>query len=68
MYFTPQQLSGGPRYNYKTRVGNWVEDWEAHETKIKSYMSRKEGDHLVVNKTQQKFAKSHQRVSPRHPR
>ena len=33
MYFTPQQLSGGPKFSYKTRVGNWVEDWEAHETK-----------------------------------
>ena len=33
MYFTPQQLSGGPRFGFKTRVGNWAEDQEAHETK-----------------------------------
>lgn len=28
MYFTPQQLSGGPKYNSKTRVGNWSEDYD----------------------------------------
>ena len=33
MYFTPQQLGGGPKFNNKTRVGNWQEDWEQHETK-----------------------------------
>lgn len=33
MYFTPQQLSGGPKYAHKTRVGNWVEDWEAQQNK-----------------------------------
>jgi len=31
--------------------------------RIKNYMSRKERDHLVVNQTQQKFSKSHARVS-----
>ena len=62
MYFTPQQLSGGPRYNFKTRVGNWVEDWEQHETKLKNYMSKKDGGALVINSTQQKYAKSFQHV------
>ena len=52
MYFTPQQLSGGPRYNFKTRVGNWVEDWEKHEHKLKTYMDKKETAKLVVNETQ----------------
>ena len=33
MYFTPQQLSGGPKFNHKTRVGNWQEDWESNDTK-----------------------------------
>ena len=28
MYFTPQQLSGGPKYTHGTRVGNWSEDYE----------------------------------------
>jgi hypothetical protein len=38
MYFTPQQLSGGPKFNNKTRIGNWYEDGEANETKVKDYM------------------------------
>ena len=33
------------------------------DNRLKGYMKRKEGAALVVNQTQQKFAKSHQRVS-----
>jgi hypothetical protein len=33
MQFTPQQLSGGPRYGHKTRLGNWNEDVETEEIK-----------------------------------
>ena len=33
MYYTSQQLSGGPKYNHKTRVGNWSEDHDMHDTK-----------------------------------
>jgi len=25
MQFTPQQLTGGPKYHHKTRIGNWSE-------------------------------------------
>jgi len=41
MYYTPQQMAGGPRYSHKTRAGNWNEDWEASESKLKSYLKRK---------------------------
>lgn len=63
MYFTPQQLSGGPRYSFKTRAGNWVEDKEMHDQKLKNYMDKKETAKLCVNETQQKFAKSLKKVS-----
>ena len=33
MYYTSQQLSGGPRYAPKTRIGNWSEDQDFNETK-----------------------------------
>lgn len=33
MQFTPQQLTGGPRFAHKTRVGNWLEDMELEEIK-----------------------------------
>lgn len=52
MYFTPQQLSGGPRYNFKTRMGNWSEDLEVHETKLKDYMAKKDNNALVITSVQ----------------
>jgi hypothetical protein len=52
-----------PGYNAKTRIGNWYEDKEAHETKVKDYMEQKNGDRLVVNQTQSKFAKAYAQVS-----
>jgi len=33
MQFTPQQASGGPKYNHKTKIGNWLEDLELEEMK-----------------------------------
>lgn len=63
MYFTPQQLSGGPKYNPKTRVGNWSEDQDANSTKIMDYMQKKEGNQLRLNLAQQKVANGTQRVS-----
>ena len=63
MYFTPQQLSGGPSFNAKTRIGNWYEEKEAQETLVKDYMNQKNSDRLVVNQTQAKFAKAYAQVS-----
>lgn len=33
MQFTPQQLSGGPKFSHTTRVGNWYEDQEQDDIK-----------------------------------
>ena len=63
MYFTPQQLSGGTSFSHSTRIGNWFEDQEATDAKIKNYMAQKEGDKLAVNHTQRKFALAAQRVN-----
>ena len=63
MYFTPQQLSGGPKFNAKTRIGNWYEDNEARETQVKDYMTQMNNDKLVVNQTQSKFTKAYAQVS-----
>jgi hypothetical protein len=62
MNFTPQQLSGGPKYSYKTKLGNWYEDMEEREERIKKYIKGKEENKLSVNLTQQKVAKSFKRV------
>ena len=62
MYFTPQQLSGGPKYSHKTRVGNWSEDLDLGNHVQKDYLDKKNKGKLVINQTQQKFAKAFQRV------
>ena len=62
MYFTPQQLSGGPKYSHKTRVGNWSEDFDLGNHMQKDYLDKKSKGKLMINQTQQKFAKAFQRV------
>lgn len=62
MYFTPQQLSGGPKYSHGTRVGNWSEDFDLAGHSQKEYLDKKDKGKLLINLTQQKFAKAFQRV------
>jgi hypothetical protein len=52
MYFTPQQLSGGPKYSCKTRVGNWSEDFDLAGTAQKDYLDKKNKGKLIINQTQ----------------
>ena len=62
MYFTPQQLSGGPKYTHGTRIGNWSEDFESEHVFQKNHLDKKDKDKLLINKIQRKFAKAFQRV------
>ena len=62
MYFTPQQLSGGPKYSAKTRVGNWSEDIDFSQHGQRDYLDKKAKGKLIINQTQEKFAKAFQRV------
>eukprot|EP00490_Sorites_sp_Unknown_P001008 CAMPEP_0114677624 /NCGR_PEP_ID=MMETSP0191-20121206/50761_1 /TAXON_ID=126664 /ORGANISM="Sorites sp." /LENGTH=299 /DNA_ID=CAMNT_0001950487 /DNA_START=45 /DNA_END=944 /DNA_ORIENTATION=- len=55
MQFTPQQLTGGPKYNHKTRIGNWSEDLELEEIKLKDYLKKKETGSLIVTAKQQQL-------------
>ena len=58
MYFTPQQLSGGPKYSQKTRVGNWNEDVDMDIYGMRQYYDKRDKNKLIVNTTQQRFAKA----------
>lgn len=58
MQFTPQQLTGGPKFQHKTRIGNWSEDAELEEIKIKDYLKKKEMGALLVNAKQQQLEES----------
>lgn len=55
MQFTPQQLTGGPRYQHNVRMGNWKEDLELEEIKLKDYLKKKETGSLLVNQKQRQL-------------
>lgn len=55
MQFTPQQLTGGARYGKMVRLGNWCEDLELEDLKLKDYLRKKEGGNLLVNAQQRKL-------------
>lgn len=56
--FTPQQLTGGPKYQHKVRIGNWSEDLELEEIKLKDYLKKKETGTLIVTAKQQQLNES----------
>eukprot|EP00933_Yihiella_yeosuensis_P051028 TRINITY_DN48859_c0_g1_i1.p1 TRINITY_DN48859_c0_g1~~TRINITY_DN48859_c0_g1_i1.p1 ORF type:complete len:299 (-),score=75.14 TRINITY_DN48859_c0_g1_i1:83-979(-) len=58
MQFTPQQLTGGPKYAHRTRIGNWNEDLELEEIKLKDYLKKKETGTLIVTAKQEQLASS----------
>jgi hypothetical protein len=58
MQFTPQQLTGGPKYGHKCRIGNWSEDLELEEIKLKDFLKKKETGSLLVNSKQHQLEES----------
>jgi len=58
MQFTPQQLTGGPRFHHRTRLGNWSEDLELDEIRLKDYLKKKETGSLIVTAKQQQLEAS----------
>jgi hypothetical protein len=58
MQFTPQQLTGGAKYGSNCRIGNWSEDIELEEIKLKDYLKKKETGNLVVLEKQAKLERS----------
>jgi len=54
MQFTPQQLVGGSRFSNTVRIGNWSEDADLEDLKLKDYLMKKEEGDLLVNAKQKK--------------
>ena len=43
------------KYSYKTRIGNWSEEWELDETKLKDFKHNQEqGDFMVLDSEKKK--------------
>jgi hypothetical protein len=58
MQFTPQQLTGGAKFGSTCRIGNWSEDIELEEIRLKDYLKKKERGELVVLEKQSKLQRS----------
>mmetsp|Transcript_8808 Transcript_8808/g.14466 ORF Transcript_8808/g.14466 Transcript_8808/m.14466 type:complete len:270 (+) Transcript_8808:57-866(+) len=60
--FTPQQEAGFAAYTYKVRIGNWSEDFELANVKIKDFLRRKELGILSCQQQEKKLADAYQEV------
>jgi len=47
MQFTPQQLAGGGRYSFKTKIGNWSEEKALEEIMLQDFLARKQSGTLL---------------------
>jgi len=50
MLYTPQQLAGGGGYSRGVRVGNWAEDIDYDDEKVRDYMARRDRGELASSK------------------
>lgn len=55
MQYTIQQLQGGPKYSYKTKIGNWNEDLELENIKRTHYERMKQSGALPFSQTLSKY-------------
>lgn len=62
MQYTTQQLQGGPKYSYKTRIGNWNEDLELDHIQRGNYNAKKTADSMPFSKTLSKYQQSYRQV------
>eukprot|EP00741_Cyanophora_paradoxa_P023406 tig00021582_g22612.t1 len=61
-YFTPQQEMGYSPFHHRVRVGNWSEDMELAQAKLKDYLMRKERGELAISAAEARFAHALQPV------
>lgn len=55
MQFTPQQLSGGPKFSSTTRIGNWQEEVALEEAKLADFRKRSKGGNLAIRRLENKM-------------
>lgn len=62
MQFTPQQLSGGPKFSSSTRIGNWQEEVSLEEAKLTDFRKRSNHGNLAIRQLEGKMSLCTQRV------
>ena len=62
MEATPQQVSAGSLYSYKTRLGNWQEEIAIGEAKLSSFRQRSETGNLSLRKQEVKLERCNEIV------
>ena len=51
------------KYSYKTRLGNWSEEWELEEVKLKDYKRMQETGNIALQDADKKKALSENKAS-----
>jgi len=54
--YTPQQIAGYKGYQRKVKLGNWSEDLELEDARLKDYLLKKERGQLKCTQQEQRFA------------
>jgi hypothetical protein len=49
-YYTKQQLQGAGRFSPNVRIGNWSEELNLEETKLKDFLLRQQQGSLKLNR------------------
>jgi hypothetical protein len=62
MQFTPQQLSGGPKFSSSTRIGNWQEEVSLEEAKLTDFRKRSNKGNLAIRQLEGKMGLCTQKV------
>mmetsp|Transcript_57347 Transcript_57347/g.94287 ORF Transcript_57347/g.94287 Transcript_57347/m.94287 type:complete len:115 (+) Transcript_57347:94-438(+) len=69
MQFTPQQMTGFAGYGDRTLIGNWSEDIQLKEDRLKSFVEKAERGQLLSQTIHAKVAQhtTPLSITPEHP-
>lgn len=61
--YTPQQIAGYKGYGHKVRIGNWSEEMELEENRLKDFLTKKSTGNLSLTRAEERFGKALRPVS-----
>eukprot|EP01006_Ploeotia_vitrea_P037610 TRINITY_DN66153_c0_g1_i1.p1 TRINITY_DN66153_c0_g1~~TRINITY_DN66153_c0_g1_i1.p1 ORF type:complete len:317 (+),score=32.91 TRINITY_DN66153_c0_g1_i1:71-952(+) len=68
MQFTPQQMMGGKGFHCRTMIGNWSEDLQFQEDKLREWLRKRESGGTAIQQMRSKMSrhKAEAFISPEH--